>query len=265
MGPDALRAFLAADPRDALAAVRAAAQYGLVEAQTMYGQMLLDGTYLAADHEAALRWFKAAAGGRHPEAINMVGRCHDLGWGTPVAPERAAIWYRKAATMGYAWGQYNLANLLLRGRGVTLDRGQALRWFAKAAAQGHAKSMNLIGRFHDEGWDMPVDHETAFEWYRRSAESGDFRGQYNYATGLAARGEMADALHWLRQAISAGTPDFLTVVGGMLIRQDEPALREIGQAALSRLPQTGVSETHVPETRGNQAVGAPNELREDAA
>ena len=80
MGPDALRSFLAADPRDALAAVRAAAQYGLVEAQTMYGQMLLDGTHLPADHAAALRWFKAASGGRHPEAINMVGRCHDLGW-----------------------------------------------------------------------------------------------------------------------------------------------------------------------------------------
>jgi uncharacterized protein len=205
-----------------------------VEAQTMLGQMLLDGEFLPPDAEAALRWFEAAAGGRHPEAMNMVGRCHELGWGTSAAPDLAARWYRQAAMMGYAWGQYNLANLLLRGQGVARDRGQALRWYREAAAQGHAKSMNLLGRFHEEGWEVPPDRQVALHWYRRSAEGGDFRGQYNYATILLAEGQAASARQWLRKAVGVGTPEFLTEIGQKLVLADDTDLRELGKWALSR-------------------------------
>jgi uncharacterized protein len=246
MDPDRLREFLAGSPRDALAAVRAGALHGLVEAQTMLGQMLLDGMFVPADAKAALRWFESAAGGRHPEAMNMAGRCHELGWGTNVAPELAAAWYRKAATMGYAWGQYNLANLLLRGQGVAQDRRQALCWYQKAAAQGHAKSMNLIGRFHDEGWDVPVDRRTAWDWYRRSAEGGDFRGQYNYAGGLMAAGQVSAACQWLRRAISAGTPDFLAMVGKTLMQEGNHSLRELGETALARCASTANQNASLP-------------------
>jgi len=232
MDSDALQTYLSGDGR--LAAVRAAAQHGIVEAQTIFGQMLLDGKFLPRDPEAALRWFTSAAGGRHAEAMNMAGRCHELGWGTPAAPDIAASWYRQAAELGYTWGQYNLANLLLRGRGVMQDRGQALRWFRAAAAQGHAKSMNLLGRFYEEGWEIPADRQAALHWYRCSAEAGDFRGQYNYATILLAQGQTAAACQWVRKAVSAGTPEFLNTIGQQLVGAADADLRELGKQALSQ-------------------------------
>jgi len=148
--------------------------------------------------------------------------------------DRAAACYREAALLGYAWAQFNLANLLLYGLGVAQDRRQALDWYVKAAAQGHAKSMNMIGRFYDEGWSGPPDPDTACDWYRRSAEAGDFRGQFNHATVLLARGQNHTAYHWLKEAVCNGSPDFLATVGMALTAQPDPQLRRIGTAALSR-------------------------------
>ena len=157
MQPGEMRALVTAGPAAASEAIAAAARYGLVEAQTILGQMLLDGTGVKRDPTTALQWFEAAAGGRHPEAMNMCGRCYELGWGTEIDLSRAAHRYSQAALAGHDWGQFNLANLLLHGLGVPRDRRAALEWYRLAAEQGHAKSMNLIGRFHDEGWDMPTD------------------------------------------------------------------------------------------------------------
>ncbi len=234
MSPEQLRALLEGEPRQAAEAIGAAARYGLVEAQTILGQILLDGRIVPRDTKSALQWFEAAAGGDHPEAMNMAGRCHELGWGTAVDPERAAGWYRRAAMKGYAWGQFNLANLLLHGLGVARDRREALAWYLRAAEQGHGKSMNLIGRFHDEGWELPRNPPLAIHWYRLAAEAGDFRGQYNYATCLIGQGHLAMACDWLQRAVRGGSADFLAAAGAALAADPEPRLREIGREALAR-------------------------------
>jgi TPR repeat protein len=232
--PAEMRALLAADPVQAAEAIAAAARYGLVEAQTIYGQMLLDGTSVKRDPVAALQWFAAAAGGRHAEAMNMAGRCHELGWGTEIDLAQAARWYGQAALCGYDWGQFNLANLLLHGLGVARDRKRALAWYRLAAQQGHAKAMNLVGRFHDEGWELPSNPQLAFDWYRKSAEAGDFRGQYNYATCLLRHGQLDVACDWLRRAVSHGSVDFLTAMASALSGAPDPRLREIARNARAR-------------------------------
>jgi TPR repeat protein len=231
MPPADLRELLAAHPVEAVAA---AARHGLVEAQTIYGQMLLDGTGVKRDPAAALLWFEAAAGGRHAEAMNMAGRCHELGWGTEKDLPKAADLYRQAALSGYDWGQFNLANLLLHGLGIQRDRRGALAWYRLAAEQGHAKAMNLVGRFYDEGWDMPRDPQAAFEWYRRSAEAGDFRGQYNYAICLLRHGNPDLAQDWLKRAVNNGSADFLASAAAALSTAPDPGLRDIARDALVR-------------------------------
>ena len=99
-------------PSEAARLLKAAALYGLVEAQTLFGQMLLDGHGVARDQAAAANWFAIAAGAGHPPACNMLGRCSERGWGLPVDLPRAAACYRQAAEAGLDWGQYNLASLL---------------------------------------------------------------------------------------------------------------------------------------------------------
>jgi uncharacterized protein len=259
--PDHLSRLLSDDPGQAIAWVSAAARYGLVEAQLVLGQMLLDGNGTSRDPRAAFQWFSAAANAGNADAINMVGRCHEGGWGVKQDFRKAIQFYRKAADHGLDWGQYNLANMLLRGRGVIRDRREALTWYLRAARQGHAKSMNLVGRFFEEGWDVPVDRQTARCWYRRSAERGDFRGQYNLATIMADEQQLAQAVELYRAAVASGSDDFLRSVYPLLLRSTEPAFREIGARAMAHI---ATHERRRYPTRSSAAAG-PRNLTASAA
>ncbi len=250
--------ILAGDPETAVRWLTAAAKYGLVEAQTALAQSLLDGRGVPPDPGAAASWFAIAAAAGYVPAINMFGRCCERGWGLAVDLPRAADCYRRAADAGLDWGEYNFANLLLRGRGVARDRRRALLLYQRAAAQGHAKSINMVGRFIEEGWETPADLATATALYRRAAEAGDFRAQYNFASVLARRGQIAQAVPWLQRAMQTATPDFLRVMAARLSTSPDVTLRRIGEQAArqaavadpatSRL-EAGVISTGIGSTR----------------
>ncbi|WP_323121259.1 tetratricopeptide repeat protein [Burkholderia alba] len=230
VSPGRFAAMLAGPPDVAAAWVAAAAENGIVEAQAVYGQYLLDGHGVARDPAAALRWFKHAAQADHPMAMNMLGRCYEFGWGTAACASVAVYWYRQAAHAGLDWGMYNYATALALGQGVDENRAQALAWFEKAAALGHAKSINLIGGFYEDGWIVAANGDTAFDHYRRAAEAGDFRGQFNYARLLGERGRVAEALDWLARVPRTATPAFVGKMRAFLADSPIDAFRAAARA-----------------------------------
>lgn len=226
--------LLAGTPRDAARAVLAAAKTGLLEAQVMLGQLLLDGRGISQDPALALSWFEIAARRGHAMGWNMLGRCHEHGWGCAVDLPRAVDAYAKAAAAGLDWGMYNQANLLATGRGVARDPIAAFALYRQAAELGHAKSMNLVGRCYEEGLGVAADPQHACAWYRRSAEAGDFRGQFSLAAVLIGLGEIEAARHWLLQALQGGNLRFLQVASKELQNAALAALTDITQAYLQR-------------------------------
>ncbi|VCU69827.1 Putative beta-lactamase HcpC precursor [Pigmentiphaga humi] len=227
-------------PRDRAAAwLRTAAEGGVVEAQAVYAQMLLDGDGVAADPEQAVYWFKRASDANHAMAMNMLGQCHRHGWGVAQNLVLAAYWYRLAAQRGLDWGMYNHATALALGEGVQADRQEALAWFERAAGLGHAKSINILGGFHEDGWGgLPADKEQAYAYYLRAAEGGDFRGQFNIARLLIERGEIDAALPWLDRIPDTATAAFLAKAASFLAESGDDRLRakahELRRQALAR-------------------------------
>lgn len=219
-------AILADDPRQASRWIRAAAEHGIVQAQAMWGQILLEGRGTEKNPEEAYQWFKHAAYQDHPHAMNMLARCYEHGWGTPHNPVVAAFWYKKAANTGLDWGMYNYANLLIKGYGVKADRAEALKWYRQAASLGHAKSINIIGRFHEEGWEVQQDIGLATAYYKQAAIGGDFRGQFNYARMLINAGEAAEAVKWLMKIPETATEVFMQDLLGYLETSTHPVLRQ---------------------------------------
>lgn len=116
-----LQDMLAGPPLQRARAIVAAARTGLLDAQVMLGQILLQGDGIQRDPELAVIWFRITAARGHPMAHNMLGRCFEHGWGLPADATRAAAHYRIAADRGLDWGLYNLANLYATGRGVPRD------------------------------------------------------------------------------------------------------------------------------------------------
>lgn len=221
---DRLKAMLEESPARAAQAILIAAREGVLDAQALLGQILLDGQGIEQDQPLAVRWFEIAAHGGHLMARNMLGRCHEHGWGCVADASVAAGHYRQAAEAGLDWAMYNYANLLATGRGVTEDQLQALDLYRHAAELGHAKSMNLLGRYLEDGRVCPADPQTARDWYRRSAVGGDFRGQFSYAAVLADEGNIDEALVWLRKALDGGNLNFLRVASKALSSAIDPQI-----------------------------------------
>ncbi|MFO3671360.1 tetratricopeptide repeat protein [Pseudomonas protegens] len=234
-----LSAMLEESPARAAQAVLAAASEGLLDAQALLGQILLDGRGIQQDQPLAVRWFEIAAQRGHLMARNMLGRCHEHGWGCPADAASAAGHYRLAAEAGLDWGLYNYANLLATGRGVVQNHALALACYRRAADLGHAKSMNLLGRYLEEGLVCQADLEAARDWYRRSAEGGDFRGQFSHAAVLADAGRIDEAVAWLQRALAGGNLNFLRVACAALLKATHPEIRDLAQAYHRRAAQLG--------------------------
>lgn len=221
---DRLKSMLEESPARAAQAILIAAREGVLDAQALLGQILLDGRGIAQDQALAVRWFGIAAEQGHLMARNMLGRCHEHGWGCIADASIAAGHYRVAAEAGLDWAMYNYANLLATGRGVIEDQVQALSLYRQAAELGHAKSMNLLGRYLEEGRVCPADPQAARNWYRRSAVGGDFRGQFSYAAVLADEGNIDEALVWLHKALDGGNLNFLRVASQTLSTSTDPRI-----------------------------------------
>lgn len=222
------------DPVERAASLRQCAESGEAEAQALYGQLLLDGNGVAKDETAGFAWFNRAAAQGHLMALNMVGRCYDLGWGVAVDKARAADCYRIAAERGLDWAMYNYATLLALGHGVAEDKAAALAWFQKAAKLGNAKAINFVGSFHEDGWVVARNLTKAARLYERAAEGGDFRGMFNHARMLGAKGRGEEALRWIERAGERATPAFVAKAAAFLDASPVPAFRARGRAAIER-------------------------------
>lgn len=232
--PTAWTRVLQAEAVAALAWMQAAAALGHAPAQLVVGQWLLDGHGAARDPEMARQWFLKAARQGDAMAMNMAGRCHENGWGGKVDLEQAVYWYRQAAEAGLDAGMYNYANQLASGKAVPQNHRQALGWYSQAATLGHAKSMTKAGRYFEDGEVVPRDLDLAFASYRQAAQGGDFRGQFCYAGMLAARGEVQEALVWLRKVPETATPGFLAEAGPVLLASPHAEVQRIGRQMLAR-------------------------------
>jgi TPR repeat protein len=236
------RSALSSDPINAARWIYAAAVAGQVEAQLIYGQMLLKGEGCQRDVGAAFRWLTIAATNRHADAVNMLGRCYEHGWGVPADCGKAAALYREAADTEHQWAMFNLACLLLDGRGLPQDRNAAFQLFGRAERLGHMKSLNMLGCCHEHGWGCTPDMIAATAWYRRSAEAGDFRGEYRMAQLFLESGLRQEALPMLRRAIDHAPPALCKCFAEALLGTTDPGLCELGRLALARSNQVSFSD-----------------------
>lgn len=232
LSPDQWQAVLASPVAQAVPWVHAAAELGHASAQAALGQWLLDGHGMDKNAAQAMQWFLKSAAQGHPMGMNMAGRCLENGWGTEPDLFGAVAWYKKAASLGLDAGLYNLANQLAAGHSVPQDHAAALQLYRQAADQGHAKSMTKIGRYYEDGLVVEQDRDAAFFCYQEGAQGGDFRGQFNYASMLAERGRLAEALEWLAKVPLTATKAYLEKTGALLLQSGNAQFQRVGKLFL---------------------------------
>lgn len=203
------------------------AKDGDATAQTIVGQMFLDGQGCDAQPSEAVYWFMQAAHLASPMAMNMLGRCHENGWGAVVNHELAAVWFRRAAEHGLDWGMYNYAHVLEQGRGVRENRAAAFEWFGRAAAVGHARAMCFLARYYEHGWETAQDVLRAYALYEASANAGDYRGECAWASVLAGQGRHDEARAFLARGLSKAPESFISAMKDVLLADPASEVRAL--------------------------------------
>jgi TPR repeat protein len=229
--PDELAEMMAGPPELFAPWAQSAAEHGMVEAQFLYAQMLLEGSGVPQDQEAALEWFKRAAEQGHLKAMTMVGSCYENGWGAAPDDVIALHWYRMAADLESPWGMYHYATMLEAGRGgVEPDHAAALALYRKAGGLGHAQSMTMVGRYLESGTVMAADADAAMACYRVAADGGDYRGMFHYGRMLVIRGQINEAIPWLKRVQATAPPSFMQTARQLLYATGEPLLMNLYDA-----------------------------------
>ena len=232
--PEELARLMAGPPEQLAPWARAAAEAGVVQAQAIYGRMLLDGSGVPRDPEMALTWLKRAGENGHADSLTIVGRCHDHGWGTEVDPLAATRWYARAAEGGSASGMFFCAHRFAKGvGGFVQDMHRAYGWYQRAADLAYPAAVGVVGRFHEDGEVVAQDVDFAYTCYRAAAEAGDGPSMFHYARLLYVRGHVEQAMTWFERVPTSVPPAFMTEARRLLIASEDPVLAAVYPASYS--------------------------------
>ncbi len=105
------------------------AQSGDLDAQTLLGEMYLDGIGVSENYEKAFKWLSAAANKGDSQAAYLLGNMYENGLYVREDVAKAVEWYKKAAAGGDVMAQYNLAIIYKDGKGnVSKNMQEAFKW-----------------------------------------------------------------------------------------------------------------------------------------
>jgi TPR repeat protein len=187
--------------------LRASAEQGNVDAQTMLGFFCLRGIDFSQDSVQAAQWFERAARQGDVRAQKLLAYRYQDGDGVAMSYAWALEWMRKAAEQGDVDAQMDVGLRYLRGKGVSPDKPEAISWFRRAAEQGHPEAQYELGQLLRSEGGLPHDRVQAFSWFLRAAEQGSSAAMAQvslcYETGEGVAQDAAQALIWCRKAAEA--------------------------------------------------------------
>jgi len=160
-------------------ALMAKASAGNPDAQFRVGAQYELGAHVTADPAQAAAWYRKAADQGFAQAQHSLGVLYESGSGVPADPKAAAQWYRKAAEQGFAPAQFSLGLCYVHGKGVPQDFGQALAWYGKAAKQNNSDAMLNLAFLYHNGQGVPKDEARSFSLVRQAAEAGSPDAQFH--------------------------------------------------------------------------------------
>jgi hypothetical protein len=128
-----------------------------------------------------------------------------LGKNDPAAFTTGVEWIRKSADAGYTDAMNTLSYLYNAGMGVTKDSVQEMHWLVKSADLGDAAAMYALGSRYELGRGVAKDKAKAKDLYYKAANKGSKEAAYQLGSIWLTDGNVASALHYLKQAANRGS------------------------------------------------------------
>lgn len=166
-------------------------------------------------------------------------------------------WLNKAASMKGSKGEANEAKYLLarifdEGKLTTRDTNKAVTMSEEAASDGHPLAMEQFAYMLERGLGGKERIPECLPWYRRAAEAGNPEGHFAlYLMHLQGRpfGDLKpdrDKAHThLQDAVTAGSPRALHLVGRQLSGSSAPGSHDVKFQYLERAAAAGLVDARI--------------------
>lgn len=129
---DSLKVLDSGNVTKAFTQFQSLAKSGDIDAQTMIGEMYLDGIGTLQDTKKAYYWIQKAANSSDKEAEYLLGTMYENGIEVKQNISEAAIWYKKASNKGDVMAMYHLAFIYKNGgKGIAKDMNKAVSLLQK--------------------------------------------------------------------------------------------------------------------------------------
>lgn len=196
--------------RHAAHELRILARTGNPDAETILGNLYLNGQGVSQNYVKADYWYKKAAAQGDAIAETTLGHIYDLsGVWVKANYIKAVYWFRKAAAQGNAEAEFRLGSNYLAGLGVKTNDTKAAAWWRKAAAQGYSTAEYYLGALYLTGKGVSQNNKKAAFWYRKAAEQGNRHAELDlgirYLSGQGVPQDYTSALKWLILAKGGGS------------------------------------------------------------
>jgi uncharacterized protein len=181
-------------------------------AQFEYALFLLEGRHVAADPQQARALMRAAADSGH--AASQFNYAQSLVRDFP--GERGLIeampYFEQSAEQGIADAQYALSQIYLNATGIEdAKRQRAREWLFRAARAGYDTAQLDTAIWLIDGIGGPRDYETGFGWMQRAARAGNVIAQNRMAhlliNAIGTRPDPVQAGMWYVLSRRAGLND----------------------------------------------------------
>lgn len=152
--------------KEAVPAIKAAAENGDTYAQVTLGEMYETGRGVKRDYKEAAKWYRSAADYNRAEAMVALGEMYRTGRGVPVDYVQAKEYFEHAVELYNYWGYRGLGKLYANGQGVPRDEAKAKTYYLKGAEKGDQEAMFLLAEILEHSGYV----QSAREWYRAAAD-----------------------------------------------------------------------------------------------
>lgn len=200
----------------------AEAARGNLDAQTLYGQLVLYG-FAGVPSDSGLAILRAAAINGQRVAQRIVGSLYERGDRVPRDLAAARLWLNRGAALGDGVAADMLGMLDYTGDGGKPDFDAAYREFVQAATHDDARGAANAGRMLAAGWPgTPKDPAGAAAWFIRGAVHGDADAQYLLGRvllfGTGVEKDETKASGWFRAAAAQHQREAIALLGELYLR-----------------------------------------------
>ncbi|KAK8897080.1 hypothetical protein M9Y10_015014 [Tritrichomonas musculus] len=193
----------------AAAYLKSSADFGLNEAQYVYGLWLLLGKSdcVTKDESKAAHYFKLSADSGNANSQYNVGLCYLTGKGTQIDPKEALHYFELAAEQGHVQSQFKAGEMYRDSLGTTDKNGNERKsafYFKDAADRGLAAAQAEYAKCLRDGFGVRKNPTEARKYFILSANQKNHDSEFNLGVIYLNEGDIRSALPYFERAANGG-------------------------------------------------------------